>query len=68
METTTPGNKKMIWAGRIISGLFILFMLFDAGLKIVKAAPAIEGSTLLGWPEDAVQGIGITLLYVRCSI
>ena len=29
-------NKKTLWAGRILSGLPTLFLLFDAVMKFVK--------------------------------
>ncbi|MBN9381016.1 MAG: DoxX family protein [Chitinophagaceae bacterium] len=60
-------NKKpKVWSGRVISGLCILFLLVDAIMKIAKAAPSMQGSAQLGWPEGAVQGIGILLL--TCTI
>lgn len=60
-EVQTP-SKAALWTGRIIGILVILFMLVDAIMKVIKAAPAMEGSVQLGWPADAVQGIGIALL------
>ena len=72
METTLSGNttlersKISIWAGRVISGLCILFLLFDAIGKIIKAAPSVSGSVELGIPEHTIQGIGLTLLV--CTI
>jgi len=66
METVKTPNKKLLWTGRIISGICVLFLLMDAGMKIAKAALAMDGSVELGWPQDAVQGIGIVLLV--CTI
>jgi len=67
--TTTQQSGKALWTGRIISGLCILFLLFDAVGKIIKESHSIEGSVQLGWPEHLVQPIGIvlficTILYV----
>jgi hypothetical protein len=59
---TKPQSKGALWAGRIINGLVILFLLFDAVMKIIKEIHSIEGSAKLGWPVDAVQGLGIVLL------
>lgn len=61
-----PTSTKGLWAGRIISGLVILFMLFDCGIKLAKAKPAIEGTMRLGYPAEAVFGIGAILL--ACTI
>ncbi len=67
METTnqeTKGfaSKGALWTGRIISGLVVSFLLFDAIMKVVEAAPAMDGSAQLGWPAQDVQAIGVELL------
>ncbi len=62
METRNTSSKKMLWAGRIISGLVILFLLFDSIVKVMRLDPAVEGTVELGYPESVVFGIGLTLL------
>ncbi len=52
----------MTWAGRIMSGLVALFLLFDSVIKLVKLPSAVEGTMQLGYPEDTVVGIGVVLL------
>jgi DoxX-like protein len=52
----------MIWAGRIMSGLVALFLLFDSVIKLVKLPIAVEGTMQLGYPEHTVVGIGVVLL------
>jgi hypothetical protein len=68
-------SKKAIWAGRILSGLVVLFLLMDGGMKLFKPAFVVEATRQLGYPESEIVGIGIvlltcTLLYVipRTSI
>ncbi|HJS12869.1 DoxX family protein [Sphingopyxis sp.] len=52
MTDTTPGKGQVI-AGRVLSGLVILFLLFDCGLKLVSPETAIKYSPpSLGWPLD----------------
>jgi len=47
-----PAKGQLI-AGRIVSGLLILFLLFDAGLKLASPETAIKYSPPgLGWPLD----------------
>ena len=58
---TAPASKTSLWAGRIISGLVVLFMLFDSGIKLMKLAPAVEGTAKLGYPVSVVLPIGIVL-------
>jgi hypothetical protein len=52
----------MIWAGRIMSGVVALFLLFDGVIKLIKLPIAVEGTTQLGYPEHTVVGIGVVLL------
>lgn len=56
---TAPVSKTQLWAGRIMGGLAILFLVFDTVLKLVRAAPAVEGTAQLGYPAGLVVGIGI---------
>jgi DoxX-like family len=59
---TPSGSQKGLWAGRIMSGLAALFLLFDSLIKVMKLAPAVEGTTALGYPANVVRGIGIVEL------
>ncbi|MHA4741818.1 DoxX family protein [Dyadobacter sp. MSC1_007] len=61
-ETAKNQSSKGVLAGKIISALCILFLLFDAIMKVIKESHSIEGSAQLGWPVDQVQSIGIALL------
>lgn len=58
----SPVSKTMLWVGRVITALMIVFMLFDAGIKLLKLPPAVEGTVRLGYPASAVQPIGIVAL------
>jgi len=57
-----PPSKKMLWAGRIISALVVLFMLLDGGMKIMKMAPSVVATVHLGYPENLVSAIGVILV------
>jgi hypothetical protein len=48
-----------IWIGRVLSALAILFLAFDAVIKVLTLPIAVEGTTQLGYPESAVFVIGI---------
>ena len=58
----SPFSKKKLWAGRIISALAILFLLFDAITKLMKVAPVLEACARLGYPASLAVGIGTLLL------
>ena len=59
MESTSMGQ---LWAGRILSGIAVAFLLFDVTGKLMKVAPVVEGSMKLGYPEKTVVPIGVLLL------
>jgi len=59
---TAPASKTMLWVGRVISALMIVFTLFDAGIKILKLPAAVEGTLRLGYPASTVQPIGVIAL------
>ncbi len=49
----------MSWAGRVISALSVLFLLWDGVMKLWKPAPVLESFARLGYPEGVATGIGI---------
>ena len=57
-----PVSSGMLWTGRIITVLVGLFLLFDSGVKLIKAPSAVQGTIQLGYPETAIVPIGVTLL------
>ena len=65
MQSTTqtaPVSKKMLWAGRIITALAVLFLLFDGVTKVMKVTPVLQASAKLRYPESLIPVIGIILL------
>jgi hypothetical protein len=55
-------SAKALWAGRILSGFAVLFMLFDASIKVLQLPVAVQGTTQLGYPESVVFGLGVVQL------
>jgi hypothetical protein len=56
----------MLWAGRIMSGLVVLFLLMDAAMKLVKARTVLDSMPTLGWPVSSAVPLGMILL--SCTI
>lgn len=56
--TTRPSRREVI-AGRVLTTLVALFLTFDAGIKLVMAKPAVEGSAALGFTAQDVFVIGV---------
>jgi len=54
--------NKTIWAGRILSALAILFLLFDAGGHLLMPAPALDAFKRLAYPANLGPVLGIIQL------
>jgi hypothetical protein len=50
--TDISTDRRALWAGRVLSGLAILFFLMDAGGKLIAPATMIAYSPPLGIPAD----------------
>lgn len=61
----THGAAQM-WVGRGLSGLAVLFLAFDATMKLMKVQPAVEGTMLLGYPESVIVPLGV--VQVACLV
>jgi hypothetical protein len=59
-------STAKLWTGRVLSGLVIAFLLFDATMKLVKPRFVVEATVKLGYPESTIVGIGCVLLL--CTI
>jgi hypothetical protein len=58
----TAPSRKALWTGRILTGLAVLFLLFDATMKLLQPVEAIKGTTDLGWPVEVILPLGILQL------
>jgi hypothetical protein len=57
-----PVSGGALWAGRALTGLAVLFLLFDGVAKVMKVAPVLEASARLGVPEWVIPGLGVVLI------
>jgi hypothetical protein len=57
--SSVPGSKKMFWIGRIISAIPVLLLLFSAVMKIIKAAPVVQGFPRYGYPDSQIVMLGV---------
>lgn len=55
-------SKPLLWTGRILSILAVLFMLFDTIGHIVKPAPVVQAFAQLGVPLHLAITLGIIQL------
>lgn len=73
MQTITEArpitNHKVgtsVWIGRGLSGVAVLFMLFDGAGKVAGEAHVVKAMAELGWP--AGQTLALGLLALTCTI
>ena len=64
MASAGTGNGAAIWTGRALSGLVVLFLLFDGAIKLVPLQVVIDTVTPLGWPADPAlwRALGVVLV------
>lgn len=64
MQRTGPQDAagKARWAGRIISTLVVLFLLFDGIIKVIELPIVGETMQQLGYPAHLARGLGILTL------
>jgi DoxX-like family len=55
-------SKGSLWAGRILSGFLVLFLIFDGVGKAFKLSQVVEATVRVGFPESTIVGMGIALL------
>jgi hypothetical protein len=61
-NTGQAASARQVWAGRSLSGLAVLFLLFDSTGKLLEVQPVIDGTIQLGYPRDVVFSLGVILL------
>lgn len=57
--SSVAASKKMLWIGRIISAIPVLLLLFSAVMKIIKAAPVVQGFPRYGYPDSQIVMLGV---------
>lgn len=66
VQTAPTTSKGMLWTGRVLSALPILFMLMDGGMKLFKPAFVVDATVKLGYSESVIVPLGILALI--CTI
>ena len=60
--TTDTTSKPMLWTGRVLSGLFVLFMLMDLTMKLIGRPEVADTMRQLGWPVELSFRLGVIQL------
>lgn len=56
LDDTTRRGRSI--TGRVLTALAALFLAVDTVVKLLRLAPAVEGTTALGYPASTVHWIG----------
>lgn len=60
-NSSPPTSARARWAGRVLSALPVLLLLFDGTAKVMRLPPVLEGTTKLGYPPGVVAPLGLVL-------
>lgn len=58
-RTKTSVSAGRLWAGRTLTALPVLFLLFDGVIKLLNLTPVSESFLRLGYRESVAVGIGV---------
>lgn len=56
---STSRSAATRWSGRILTGIVVLFLSFDVGIKLAGAKVAVDGTVQLGFAAHDVLTIGL---------
>jgi hypothetical protein len=59
---TEHSSSGIVWIGWVVSGVVILFLIFDGATKVLEVGPVVAACERLGLTADTVRGIGTVLL------
>jgi hypothetical protein len=62
IELSGRPTTMQLWTGRVLSALPAMFLLLDGAMKIPKPSFVVEATTNLGYQENVIVPLGITLL------
>ena len=65
-NAATSNSKILIWAGRIVSTLVVLFCAFDGLMKVIKEPHVIAASAEFGFSNNEMVLIGVLML--ACTV
>jgi TRAP-type C4-dicarboxylate transport system permease small subunit len=60
--TNGPARRTAVWAGRVMSGIVVLFLVIDFGMKLANLDVVQQAGLPLGWQPDTARMLGTILL------
>jgi hypothetical protein len=65
---TAPVAKPALWMGRVLSGLVIVFMLFDGAIKLVPWPIVTETMDRIGYGSSETLARSLGIITLVCTI
>jgi len=63
-EELTMNSRTALWTGRVLSGIAVLFLIFDGAIKLVPIQPVTDSLRELGYPasDSFARFLGVVTL------
>ena len=65
---TTPVSKPARWTGRVLSGLVIVFLLFDGAIKLVPWPIVTETMAKMGYGSSETLARSLGIITIVCTL
>jgi hypothetical protein len=65
---TAPIEKSARWSGRVVSGLVIVFLLFDGAIKLVPWPVVTETMDRMGYGSSETLARSLGLISLVCTV
>lgn len=68
LADTAPVSKPARWLGRVLSGLVILFLLFDGAIKLVPWPVVTETMDRMGYGSSEMLARSLGVITLVCTV
>jgi len=65
---TVPVSKPARWTGRVLSGLVIVFLLFDGAIKLVPWPIVTETMDKMGYGSSGAMARSLGIITIVCTV
>src|ERR1700737_3880004 len=65
---TAPVSKPALWLGRVLSGLVVLFLLFDGAIKLVPWPVVTEPMDRTGYGSSETLARSLGFIPIVCTV
>jgi len=66
-EELTMNSRTIVWTGRVLSGIAVLFLIFDGIIKLVPIQPVTDSLRELGYPASDSFARFLGILTLLCT-